>query len=1480
MLLIPSAILLLLLLSPYTLAKDQPKIKRQEFDTPPTNLIYFSASDTILVQERQLGIVWRSPDAGGTWEQLDLNPAGRVSEVWLHPYDNQIAYILGTEDIHWVTLDQGKSWNKFSLDDNAYPSLNPPPLSFHAGDSQKTLLHAQKCRSFGDCEILTYYTTNAFKDKDILRDDTRQCQFAHSTPRFQTSADDKDDRRILCIVKGKYSDYLEENRLLVSDDYFKTEHEPELDGGRTVQGIISMAGVKGYIVTAAKAENTDELALYVTDDAKTWDHAEFPEEHKIKQEAYTILESTNYSIQVDVMTDSPKGFAGGMGVLFTSNSNGTYFTENIRNTNRGFRGFVDFEKVQDIQGIVIVNIVDNPEAFQQSRESKKRVSRISFDDGRTWEPLTAEGKDLHLHSVTEMTNSGRVFSSAAPGLVMGVGNTGDSLSSRSTGGDLYVSDDAGLTWTKALSGAHKYEFGDQGAVLLAVYDEEPTDEIFYSINHGKDWSRQKIDNESDEKIKAQLLTTTPDSTSLQFVMIGTSGQGRNLKFYVYSIDFTSVHERKCEKADFEDWWARLDKDGKPDCLMGHTQKYRRRKADADCFVEEEFKDPVPEQENCNCSEEDFECDYNFVRSPDRKECIPIGRLSAPEGQCKNTDDKYEGSSGWRLIAGNTCNRDSRVNKDDKIERHCTDTVKIPLSGKIAHEIHTFKANNFREYYYLERTETSQGTDETVVARTDKGEVYLSHDHGKTWIRILENEDILAIVPHQYFNDAIYFLTASKTVHYTINRGETFGSFPVPGPPSQDPIPVLQFHPNNKDWLIWTSSEECGGSGGNCHSDAHLSKDRGDDWRRILRYVRRCEFIKKEIRKNDEQLVYCEHRKDEKPNGEWELVSSNNWFDQTQKHFDDIIAFATMSEFIIVAVKDTEDSLKVDASVDGKTFADAKFPKNFKVDHQRAYTVLDSSTHSVFLNVLVETRPDFEYGTIIKSNSNGTSYVLSISAVNRNTAGYVDFEKMLGLEGVAMVNVVGNLKDVDNGRRKKLKTMITHNDGGEWAPLRAPDTDVDGKKYGCNVKEPEECSLHLHGFTERKDPRNAYSSPSAIGLMMGVGNVGDFLTEKVDANTFITRDGGLTWNEVMTGNYMWDYGDQGSIIVIVEDGVATNRIFYSTDEGMNWTPYEFMERSNKMIVESITSMPSDNSRNFLLWGKDSGSTSEIVTINLDFTGLTDAKCILNEEHPEDDDYYLWSPKHPLQDNGCLFGHVAQYHRKRTDKHCYNGKAIDHLHAKEKICECTRQDFECDFNFEMASDRSCQLVPDTQPIDHELFCKEDPNRESYFETTGYRRVPITDCQGGRELEFTTTEHPCPGHEAEYEKKHKGLSGFWLFVVAVLLPATIATGVGYWVYRNWDGSFGRIRLGETAGSAFDADRPWIQYPVAAVSAVVAVVVAVPLLMMSLWRSLSGLVSNRGASRRFTTRQSFARGRGDYAVVDPDEDELLGGDDDAEEA
>ena len=70
----------------------------------------------------------------------------------------------------------------------------------------------------------------------------------------------------------------------------------------------------------------------------------------------------------------------------------------------------------------------------------------------------------------------------------------------------------------------------------------------------------------------------------------------------------------------------------------------------------------------------------------------------------------------------------------------------------------------------------------------------------------------------------------------------------------------------------------------------------------------------------------------------------------------------------------------------------------------------------------------EWGNLLKSNSNGTYYGLSLDHVNRNTQGYVDFEKMIGIDGVAVVNIVANPEEAARSRKKKLQTRISHNDG--------------------------------------------------------------------------------------------------------------------------------------------------------------------------------------------------------------------------------------------------------------------------------------------------------------------------------------------------------------------------------------------------------------------------------------------------------------------
>jgi len=1459
-------------------AKDRPQVEETKFDSIPVNLLYFEDSDVVLVTDPHAKTTYQSRDAGVKWVPI-TESKGAVLEVLKHPYNNQMAVIVGDEDEHWITGDQGKTWNVFSVPLPA--TLSRPAINFHATDASRMLFTAADCKGIL-CRDSVYYTTDGFKTKPkLLHDDAVSCLYAKSTNIFTTGDKELDNDQVLCIVKGSFSPFSSDYRLLVSSDYFKTNgYEPEMGDGRPVSGVANLAAVKSYMVAAAKSEGTTELAMYVTDDVKTWHRAEFGE-HKLEEDAYTLLESTNYSMQVDVLTTKPMS---PMGVLLTSNSNGTFFTKNIEHTNRNVRGFVDFEKIQNIQGIVMVNTVDNWQEVERKWFADKKVkTQISFDDGRTWQPMKVGEKELHLHSVTNQRNMGRIFSSPAPGIVMGVGNTGSSLGSYDEG-DLYVSDDAGLTWKRAQPRPHLYEFGDQGAILVAIEDGE-TDEIKWSLNHGSDWTTVSlVDLDIKGKIKPLGLTTTPDSTSLKFILTATKGKGSSLEHFVYSLDFSGLHEKECKRKDFEEWYARVDEKGEPTCIMGHTQMFRRRKADASCFVNEEFKDPLPEMDDCKCTEQDYECDYeqNFKWDPEAKKCIPNGPLRIPAGACKDGEKTFTGSSGYRLIPGNTCNKKNAVQLDEPKERDCKESEVAPPSGKISSEITKFKGDQFLEYYYLERGDSSSDKDETVIMRTDRREAWLTRDHGKTWRQVVEDDEVVAIYPHQYINDAVYLVTPSKKVYYSQDRGKNMYSFEAPERPNQERLQILQFHPTEKNWLIWTGARDG-------QTIAHVSTKGGDDWETLLRSVRKCQFVYREDRAGSDQLIYCEQYQNEDPHGSINLLSSDDFFGHLKELKRDVINWATMSEYIVVAVRDEdEQSLKVDTSIDGQVFANAQFPSNFKVPHQHAYTVLDSSTHAVFLHVTVNDREEQEYGSIVKSNSNGTSYVLSIGEVNRNSPGYVDFEKMQGLEGVAVVNRVANVKEAEGGSAKKLKTYITHNDGADWALIARPEDPPNGKPFECKGTN-EKCSLHLHGYTERKDPRDTLSSPSAVGLMIGTGNVGEALGYKKDADTFATRDGGVTWHMVAPGQWMWEFGDQGSILVLVKEGEPVTDVLVSLNEGGWWELYTFS--STPMLVEDITNVPSDTSRNFMLWGKIKG---DLATVNLDFSGLKERSkpCELDERNPEsaDSDYYLWEPKHPLSDDNCLFGHVAQYHRKKPESQCYNGQEIRyrHLHAIARNCTCTRRDFECDYNYERQSDGSCTLVPGLSPPDPAAICQKDPSAVEFFDVTGYRRIPLTTCEGGQELDYTSRTRPCPNHEGEYNERH-GISALGLFF-AIVLPIAAAAGVGYWVWRNWDGKFGRIRLGGDGGmmpnlgghGAFDRDAPWVKYPIMALSGIVAVVAALPMVVSSVWSAVSTRVGRGGSggayARPYTSRSSFQRGRGDYAVVDPDEGELLGEDSDEE--
>jgi len=133
----------------------------------------------------------------------------------------------------------------------------------------------------------------------------------------------------------------------------------------------------------------------------------------------------------------------------------------------------------------------------------------------------------------------------------------------------------------------------------------------------------------------------------------------------------------------------------------------------------------------------------------------------------------------------------------------------------------------------------------------------------------------------------------------------------------------------------------------------------------------------------------------------------------------------------------------------------------------------------------------------------------------------------------------------------IRSYITHNKGGKWELIKAPVKDSEGNKIDCFLEEG--CSLNLEIYSSNGRYAPPYSQESSIGIIMAVGNVGYELDRKRPdrINTYLSRDGGLNWNEVKKGAHIYEIGDHGGLIVMAEHDKPTREIYYSFNEGKTW-----------------------------------------------------------------------------------------------------------------------------------------------------------------------------------------------------------------------------------------------------------------------------------------------------------------------------------------
>jgi hypothetical protein len=391
----------------------------------------------------------------------------------------------------------------------------------------------------------------------------------------------------------------------------------------------------------------------------------------------------------------------------------------------------------------------------------------------------------------------------------------------------------------------------------------------------------------------------------------------------------------------------------------------------------------------------------------------------------------------------------------------------------------------------------------------------------------------------------------------------------------------------------------------------------------------------------------------------------------------------------------------------------------------SFTLLDMTEGSIFVNLRTD---QFDRGDLYQSAALDHDFELILpDNVRGNSLG--DFKKLASLRGVYVANV---FVPPDN----KVATGITYNMGANWDFISVPDS----LKSKCNSSNTYDwCGMHFLGRSDSFVGEAPYSAPGAIGLAMATGNVG--MTLDTDApdemGTFLTRDGGVSWKQVATGDNFYAMADRGAVLMYVKArSEGTSELHWSWNEGKDSSPCEFGALGGQLVY-AVTSSPDNDGLRFHMLTEADGRNF-IVTV--DFSNLADSKCT-GQDSPNTatSSYETWVPMDPDGgQQGCMLGSKTTYTRRKQNVKCFNADN-DLVHVSAN-CNCERDDFECDDCYELQQFwvKGSECVKKTGPCYPSNPCAS--GKATYNETKGYRRVPSDTCIAAPNDAWTPTEKQC--------------------------------------------------------------------------------------------------------------------------------------------
>ncbi|XP_008316698.1 sortilin 1b [Cynoglossus semilaevis] len=434
------------------------------------------------------------------------------------------------------------------------------------------------------------------------------------------------------------------------------------DYGKTIKTVASKIysfGLGGRFLFASvmTGKGTLRMIHVSVDKGETWNMAQLPPVGH--EQFYSILAANDEMVFMHVDEPGDTGF----GTIYVSDDRGTVYSKSLeRHLYTTTGGDTDFTNVTSLRGVYITSILGEGDSVQ---------SVISFDQGGEWVPLRkpvnskcdATAKDpakcsLHIHAAysTAMRLNIPMLPMSEPnavGLILAHGSVGDAISVINP--DVYVSDDGGYTWIKALDGPHHYAILDSGGLLVAVEHNpnQPISRIKFSTDEGQCWA---VYNFTDDPIYFSGLASEPGARSMNLSLWGYRDSLLSQYWVSITIDFKDLLTRTCEDKDYVQWLAHSDDISDPNdgCMLGYKEKFRRLRKDSVCLNGRNYfvnTQPTP----CSCTLDDFLCDFGYYRKENSSECVEQPDLAGKVLEfCLHGKEEQLQTSGYRKIPGDKC----------------------------------------------------------------------------------------------------------------------------------------------------------------------------------------------------------------------------------------------------------------------------------------------------------------------------------------------------------------------------------------------------------------------------------------------------------------------------------------------------------------------------------------------------------------------------------------------------------------------------------------------------------------------------------------------------------------------------------------------------------------------------------------------------------------------------------------------------------